>query len=73
MKKNIRCLIVDDEKYARMVVDSYIRKIPYLQLVGQCKDPFEAISFLQENKVDLIFLDIQMPELNGIELTQSLW
>ncbi|MCB9283620.1 MAG: response regulator transcription factor [Lewinellaceae bacterium] len=68
----IRCLIVDDEELARALLESYVGRMPNLQLVGLCKDPMEALRVLGEEPVDLLFLDIQMPELTGIEFLRSL-
>lgn len=68
----IRCLVVDDEKLARTLLESYIGKLPQLELVEKCKNAIEAITVLQNERVDVVFLDIQMPELSGIELLHSL-
>jgi DNA-binding LytR/AlgR family response regulator len=68
----IDCLIVDDEPIAREGIMEYIRQIDYLNPVGQCKSATEAASLLQKNKVDLIFIDIQMPKLSGIEFVKAL-
>ncbi len=70
--KKINCLIVDDEEPARNLVENYINRLPQLQLVGKCSNPFEAMQVLQENEVDLMFLDIQMPELTGVEFLKTL-
>ncbi len=67
-----RCLIVDDEELARTLLENYIGRVPSLELVGKCKDPMEAIETLQENPIDLIFLDIQMPGLTGVEFVKSM-
>lgn len=63
----IRCLAVDDEAYASEIIAAYIRKTPFLELVGTTTNAFEALNLVQEGKVDLVFLDIQMPELTGIQ------
>jgi len=63
----IRCLAVDDESYASDIIATFIAKTPFLELVGTTTNPFEALSLVQEGKVDLVFLDIQMPELTGIQ------
>ena len=63
----IRCLVVDDEAYATKIIADYIRKLPYLQLVGTTTHAIEALSTVQRGGVDLVFLDIQMPELTGIQ------
>jgi len=62
-----RCLAVDDEAYASDIIASFINKTPFLELVGTTTNAFEALNMVQENKVDLVFLDIQMPELTGIQ------
>ena len=68
----IRCLVVDDEELARKLLENFIDRMPNLQLVGQCKDPMEALQFMQQHSVDLIFLDIQMPGLTGVEFLRTL-
>lgn len=69
---NIRTLIVDDEKLARTGLTDYLAKVPAFQLIGTCKNALEANFIVQQETVDLIFLDIQMPELTGLEWLQSL-
>lgn len=64
----INCLVVEDEPLARNLMTAYIEKIPYLNLLQACSNPLEAIDFLRENPVDLLFLDVQMPEITGITL-----
>jgi len=72
-EKNItRCLVVDDEPMARDVLRRYIEKVSTLQLAGECSNAIDALVFLQNNDIDLIFLDIRMPELLGTEFVQSL-
>jgi len=66
------CIVVDDEPMARDVLRRYIEKIPTLLLTGECSNAIDALVFLQNNKVDLIFLDIRMPELLGTEFVKSL-
>jgi len=68
----INCLVVDDEPIAREGIMEYIRQIDYLRPVAQCKSATEAAALLQKNKIDLIFLDIQMPKLSGIEFVKAL-
>jgi two-component system, LytTR family, response regulator len=68
----IRCLIVDDEPPARDVLRRYIAKIPLLQLAGECGNAVEALSLLQHQPIDLMFLDISMPQLKGNELLKIL-
>lgn len=68
----LRCIAVDDEPLALQLLEEYIRKVPFLELVAGCGDGFEAARALQENQVDLIFIDIQMPGLTGLQFIQSL-
>ncbi len=68
----LKCLIVDDESMARKLLEENIRQLPFLELVGMCKNPFEAMQVLQEQPVDLMFLDIQMPGMLGTKFLQSL-
>jgi DNA-binding LytR/AlgR family response regulator len=68
----LRCLAVDDEPLALDLLEDNIRQVPYLQLAGKCSNGLEAIKFLQEQSVDLVFLDIQMPGLTGLQFIQSL-
>ena len=63
----IRCLIVDDEPLALHVLEDYMSKIPFLQLIKATTNPIEALTLVQEGNVDLVFLDVQMPELTGIQ------
>lgn len=68
----IRCLVVDDEELARALLGNYIGRLPHLQLAASCANPLEALAVLQQQPVDLLFLDIQMPELTGIEFLRTL-
>ena len=68
----LKCLIVDDESMARKLLEENIRQVPFLELVGMCKNPFEAMEVLQDQPVDLMFLDIQMPGMLGTKFLQSL-
>jgi DNA-binding LytR/AlgR family response regulator len=70
MKMN--CLIIDDEPIARKGLEEYVKEVEFLRLVAQCESASKAIAYLQETTVDLIFLDIQMPKLSGIEFLKSL-
>ena len=63
----IRCLVVDDEPLALHIVEDYISKVPFLQLVKSTTNPIEALTLVQQGSVDLVFLDVQMPELTGIQ------
>ncbi|NII23743.1 response regulator transcription factor [Pseudoflavitalea sp. X16] len=68
----IRCLIVDDEQHALDILLHYINQTPLLQLVASTTNPLEALQIVATQKVDLIFLDIQMPELSGIDFIRSI-
>ncbi len=68
----LKCLIVDDEELALDVLEQYISSIPSLSLAGRCDNAIEAISFLHSNAVDLMFLDLNMPELSGLEMLKTL-
>ena len=68
----MKCIAIDDEPFALELIAGYIQKTPFLELAGTFTNPIKAHSFLMNNKVDLIFLDINMPELSGIQLLKSL-
>lgn len=68
----IKCSIVDDEPLAVELLASYVQKIPFMELVGKYSNATDALRGVTDNPVDLLFLDIQMPELNGMELSRML-
>ena len=68
----IRCTVIDDEPFALDLIKDYILRTPFLELAECFSNPFKALDYLNRVKVDLIFLDINMPELSGIELYKSL-
>lgn len=68
----LRCLIVDDEPLALDLMESYVRRTPFLQLAGRYGSAVEVLSVVKMSEIDLVFLDIQMPELNGLELSRML-
>jgi DNA-binding LytR/AlgR family response regulator len=70
--QQLQILIVDDEPLAREVLQTYIGRIDTLQLAGVCKNALEAFAFLNKQPVDLVLLDINMPEMSGIDLLKSL-
>jgi DNA-binding LytR/AlgR family response regulator len=69
---SIKCIIVDDEPLAIEILESYVGKIEQLELAGTFRNAVSAFGFLQSNTVDVIFLDIQMPKLSGIDFLKSL-
>lgn len=68
----IICIAVDDEPRALSIIESFAKKIHFVKLIGTFKNPLDAIGFLNQNNVDLVFLDINMPELSGIDFVKSL-
>ncbi|WP_317897536.1 LytR/AlgR family response regulator transcription factor [Aurantibacillus circumpalustris] len=70
--KKLKCIIVDDEPLALDLVGGYILKTPFLELKAKCLNAFEAIQILNSEKIDLVFLDIQMPDMNGIDLSKTI-
>jgi two-component system LytT family response regulator len=68
----INCLIIDDEPFARELLEGYVAQLPYLNLVASCEHVFEALEVLQRQRIDLLFSDINMPQVNGIEFLRSL-
>ena len=70
--KKIKCIIVDDEPFAQKGLEEYIKEIDFLELVAVCDNAMQAYPLLHNNKADLILLDIEMPELSGIDFIKSL-
>lgn len=68
----IKCIVIDDEELARVLLTEYIEKIPNLELAGAFSSPLQALEVLQREKIDLVLLDIQMPDLTGIQFLKSL-
>jgi len=68
----IRCLIIDDEPLARQLLESYVQQVKSLQLVQSCSTAIEAFEVLHQQEIDLMFLDIQMPGINGLSFLKSL-
>lgn len=70
--QQLSCIIVEDEPLARNLITDYVSKVPYLKLIQACSSPMQAIELLRNESIDLLFLDIQMPELTGISLLKVL-
>ena len=68
----IRCMAIDDEPLALQQITAYIGKVPFLELAAQCQSALEAHRFLQNDTVDVIFCDINMPDLNGMDFIKTL-
>lgn len=68
----MNCIVVDDEPLARDILIEFTGKVPFLKLKASCKNGYEALEALQKERIDLIFLDIQMPDINGLQLYESL-
>ena len=72
MNEKYNVIIVDDEYLAQKLLQDYVSKVEQLQLVATCSNAFEAMEALKSNAVDIMLLDIQMPDLTGLELVKSL-
>jgi len=72
MSKKIRCLIVDDEPLGIDIIKDYIDRVPQLEIINTCADAMQAFEQLSKENIDLVFLDIEMPGMNGIEFIKSL-
>ncbi len=68
----MNCIAVDDEPLALELIEDFAKKVPFLNYIKSCKNAFEAIDIIQKDKIDLIFLDINMPDLSGIELIRNI-
>jgi two-component system LytT family response regulator len=68
----IKCLAIDDEPFALNQIGSYIKKTPFLELISLCNNPFTAMEDMKANHVDLLFVDISMPDLSGMDFVRSL-
>ncbi len=68
----IKCLAIDDEPLALMQLASYLQKVPFFQLAGSCQSAMEAIRMLDGQDVDVLFVDINMPDINGLDFVRSL-
>ena len=72
MSQVLSVLVVDDEFHARKLLSEYVSKLPFLSLVGMASNVFEAMNTLQNDKIDILLLDIQMPEITGLEFARRL-
>ena len=72
MNETISCYLLDDEAPAHVILAKYISRVPYLKLVGQSYDPFEGLEQVQALKPDVLFLDVEMPDLTGVDFLKSL-
>ena len=68
----LKCLIVDDEHIARKILSDYVSKVPELQLVASCSSALKALNHIKQDSIDILFLDIQMPDLTGLEFLKIL-
>jgi DNA-binding LytR/AlgR family response regulator len=68
----INCLIIDDEPLALQLLEDHIRKTPFLKLAGKFEEPLQALPLLDSQQIDLLFLDIKMPDISGIDFFKSL-
>lgn len=67
----LKCIIIDDEPIARKVLQEFIEEIDYLELSGEAENPLKAMSLLNENDIDIVFLDINMPKINGVDFLKT--
>lgn len=72
MHNTISCIIIDDESIARDIIESHLAKVDTIEVLAKCKNAIEAFNFISHNKVDLVFLDINMPEISGIAFAKSI-
>lgn len=68
--KKLRCIIVDDEELARTLLTTYVAKVAHMELLASFENPLHALSYIKENEVELVFMDIQMPELKGTDFAE---
>ncbi|MCZ4245853.1 LytR/AlgR family response regulator transcription factor [Pedobacter punctiformis] len=70
--EKLNCVIIDDEPLARDVVESFAKSVPFLNISATFEDPVEALLYIRNNSVDIVFSDIEMPKLNGLEFVRAL-
>lgn len=69
---SIKCIAIDDEPMALEKLENYISKVPYLELVAACSNPCDAMQVMAENRIDALFIDINMPDINGMDFIKAL-
>jgi len=67
----LKCIIIDDEPVARKILQEFIEEIDYLELIGQAENPLKAMSLINDHSIDIIFLDINMPKISGMEFLKT--
>ncbi|WP_336719028.1 LytTR family DNA-binding domain-containing protein [Chryseobacterium mucoviscidosis] len=72
MNDKLRCIVIDDEPIGRELIVDFVKTIPFLELQASYEDPIDALAYLQSNEVDIVFSDIEMPKINGIDLIRTL-
>ncbi|MCD0480696.1 MULTISPECIES: LytR/AlgR family response regulator transcription factor [unclassified Chryseobacterium] len=72
MSEKLRCIVIDDEPIGRELIVDFVKTIPFLELQSSYEDPIDALAYLQSNEVDIVFSDIEMPKINGIDLIRTL-
>ena len=72
MKQPLKCLIIDDEPLAQNVIENYLKNVDYIELFAKCDNALSALSWIKKQKIDLIFLDISMPFISGIDFIKTL-
>ncbi|WP_326984302.1 LytTR family DNA-binding domain-containing protein [Chryseobacterium sp. MYb264] len=70
--EKLRCIVLDDEPIGREIIENFVKEISFLELIDSFGDPVEALMFLENHSVDIIFSDIQMPKINGLDLAKTL-
>ena len=71
MSDKINCIVADDEPLARKGIENFVKEIPFLTMVASCSNPLSVMELLSKQKIDLIFLDVQMPKMTGIEFLRT--
>src|SRR5690606_17677864 len=70
--RKMKCIIVDDNKMARTAIRLMMEQVEFLELKHECESPIEAFNFLKKDDIDLVFLDVEMPGMSGVELVKNL-